>query len=214
MIMRTITSQVNDFRSALGAYSDQYDLVPGESEIARLCDYYRLLLAWNPRLHLVAPCSPAEFATRHVMESLLLLPHLGQKARLADIGSGAGLPTIPVLIARPDLHATLIEASKRKSVFLREALRATRTLGQATVVAERFENVQTPEVDYVTCRALDRFDEMLSRLVQWSPPGSTLLLFGGPDLRARIEILALKFSTVHIPGSERRFLFVIQTSIR
>src|SRR6185369_15999394 len=90
--------------------------------LQRLCVYYSLLTRWNPRLHLVAPCSPEEFATRHVLESLMLLQHLPHGAKIADIGSGAGLPIIPCLIVRPDLHATLIESSAKKSVFLREAL--------------------------------------------------------------------------------------------
>ena len=52
-----------------------------------------------------------------MLESLMLLKHLPSDAKIADIGSGAGLPIIPCLIARPDLHATLIESSQKKSVF-------------------------------------------------------------------------------------------------
>ena len=64
--------------------------------VALLGAYYSLLIHWNDRLHLVAPCSPEEFATRHVLESLLLLPHLPHAAKIADIGSGGGLPIIRV----------------------------------------------------------------------------------------------------------------------
>ena len=85
--------------------------------VEQLGAFYSLLTHWNDRLHLVAPCSPEEFATRHVLESLMLLKHLPQDAKIADIGSGAGLPIIPCLLARPDLQATLIESSQKKSVF-------------------------------------------------------------------------------------------------
>jgi len=79
-----------------------FDLdLPAET-VTRLGDYYSLLTRWNDRLHLVAPCSPEEFATRHVLESLLLLKHLPDGAKVADIGSGAGLPIIPCLLARQD----------------------------------------------------------------------------------------------------------------
>ena len=102
--------------------------------LAQLGAFYSLLTRWNDRLHLVAPCSPEEFATRHVLESLLLLKHLPQDAKIADIGSGAGLPIIPCLIARADLKATLIESSQKKTVFLREALN---NLGrQAVIIAQ------------------------------------------------------------------------------
>ncbi len=94
--------------------------------LAQLGEYYSLLTRWNDRLHLVAPCSPEEFATRHVLESLLLLKHLPHEAKIADIGSGGGLPIIPCLIARADLEVTMIESSQKKAVFLREALSATR----------------------------------------------------------------------------------------
>ena len=182
----------SDFCETLRSAAARYEVSLGPNEIRRLSDYYELLQSWNPRLHLVAPCAPAEFATRHVLESLLLLPHLREDARIADIGSGAGLPIIPNLIARPDLQATLIEASKKKSVFLREALRETQTSAQAHVVAERFENVPTPAVDYVTCRALDRFGAMLPKIVERSPPESKLLLFGSDELGRQLENCGLQ----------------------
>ena len=209
--MEAKKSPVNEFRDALETRGTRYEIELTEIEIARLCKYYQLLLEWNPRAHLVAPCSPGEFATRHVLESLLLLPHLPPKVRVADVGSGAGLPIIPVLIARPDVHATLIESSKKKAVFLREALNLTQTSDQATVLAERFENVPAPMVDCVTCRALDRFATLLPRLIRWSPQPNRLLLFGGEELRKQIERLQLEFQTLKIPDSQRRFLFVIES---
>jgi len=206
--MKVVTERINEFRVAMGRNAARYDLQLSDDAIRRLCVYYELLLAWNARLHLVAPCSPAEFATRHVRESLLLLPQLQLKARVVDIGSGAGLPIIPNLIARPDIQATLIEASAKKCVFLREALRNCEITPQATVIAERFENGAAPAVEYVTCRALDRFAQMLPSLVRWSPKQSTLLLFGGESLREQIERVGLEVSIVDVPDSERRYLFV------
>lgn len=208
------TAQVKEFRSALIRNAERYELRLSEDVLRRLCEYYEVLLAWNARLHLVAPCSPSEFATRHVLESFLLLAQLAANARIADIGSGAGLPIIPNLIARSDVSVELIEASKKKAVFLREALRQTQTAAQASVVADRFESLPTPSVDYVTCRALDRFTQMFPSLVQWSPPQSTLLLFGGDTLRKQIENVDLEFSTVNIPDSERRYLFICQNRLR
>ena len=179
----------------------EIDLAP--EVVSRLSDYYELLTHWNERLHLVAPCSPEEFATRHVLESLMLLKHLPNDAKIADIGSGAGLPVIPCLIARPDLDATLIESSPKKSVFLREA---SNQLGLSlTVIAKPFEDVPAPDVSFVTCRALDKFIEKLPAIIRWAPRGSKLLLFGGETLREKLSEQTQEFK---IPLSERRFLFV------
>jgi len=207
--MNSAAAQVNEFRRTLRTGEGRFDVELTEDAVGRLCNYYELLLAWNARLHLVAPCSPSEFATRHVLESLLLLPYLRLNATIADVGSGAGLPIIPNLIVRQDVQTTIIEASAKKAVFLREALRVTETSARATVIADRFENVATPAVEYVTCRALDRFTEMFPALLRWSPPESTLLFFGGDTLRREIENAELKFSAESVPESDRRFLFVI-----
>jgi 16S rRNA (guanine527-N7)-methyltransferase len=136
----------------------------------------------------------------------MLLKHLPQDAKIADIGSGAGLPIIPCLIARPDLHVTLIESSQKKSVFLREALNASGR--HATIISRPFEEVPTPDVSFITCRALDQFIEKIPDIIRWAPRGSTLLLFGGETLR---EKLSKETQRYKIPLSERRFLFVSTT---
>jgi len=177
---------------------------------ARLGDYFELVAAWNPRLHLVAPCAPAEFAARHVLESLTALTFIPAGATVLDVGSGAGLPAIPCLVARPDLKAVLVEASQKKSVFLREALSKLGLSARARVVTERFEQVEPPPADCLTCRAIERFTEILPALVAWSSRVPALLLFGGESLRERLELEGMAFETFHVPESERRFLFVVR----
>jgi len=195
------------FEQALKANQSVFEIDVAEEAISRLNAYYEMLNRWNARLHLVAPCSPEEFATRHVLESLMLLKHLPDSAKIADIGSGAGLPVIPCLIARSDLHATLIESSQKKSVFLREA---SNQLGLAsTVIAKPFEDVPAPDVSFVTCRALDQFIEKIPVLMKWTPANSTLLLYGGDTLRQKLD--KVKVEVFKIPMSERRYLFVVNT---
>jgi len=176
--------------------------------IDRLQSYYELILKWNDRLHLVGPCSPEEFATRHVLESLLLPPHLPPNAAVADIGAGAGLPIVPCLIARPDIRATLVESSQKKAVFLREALRTISAPETVQVAAVRFEEIAAPAVEFITSRALDRFTEMLPRLVDWAPPKSTFLIYGGEVLSEKLHSLLRESQAERIPRSDRRFLIV------
>jgi 16S rRNA (guanine527-N7)-methyltransferase len=174
--------------------------------VAGLSRYYQLLLKWNDRLHLVAPCAPEEFAVRHVLESLLVLRHIGTATHLVDVGSGAGLPAIPCLVVQPKLHGTVFESSRRKAVFLKEALLLLKLSDRAQVVAERFERTVIASAGIVTCRAIDRFAEILPELIAWTPSKSGLLLFGGEELRAAVLKLLPGAQSELIPRSEKRFL--------
>jgi 16S rRNA (guanine527-N7)-methyltransferase len=194
------------FEQSLISNMGSFDLDLPTETVTLLGDYYSLLTRWNDRLHLVAPCSPEEFAVRHVLESLLLLPRLPQNAGVADIGSGGGLPIIPCLIVRPDLDVTLIESSQKKVVFLREA---SNRLGlRTTIIAQPFEDVAAPPVSFVTCRALDQFMRKLPALINWAPRGSTLLLFGGETLAEQLRRASVNFEQLLIPKSEKRYLFL------
>ena len=199
----------DEFAAALQQDGSAFGVALSSVEIIHLTSYYELLLHWNPRLHLVAPCSPAEFATRHVLESLLLSRYLKAGARVVDVGSGGGLPIIPCLIARPDIHATLIESSPKKSVFLREALHSLKLDDRANVIANRFEQMPPPDADVITCRALERFQELLPQLIEWAPANCTLLLFAGDTIVTSIRAAGLPFETVLVPGSERRQLIIL-----
>ena len=214
-----VADQLNEFRNALERNAATYGVSLNTDTLDSLSKYFEVLETWNARLHLVAPTSPREFATRHILESLMLLKYLPPGVAVADIGSGAGLPIIPCLIARPDLRAVLIEASPKKAVFLNEALRGVAStsvsgaeIGRVRVMAERFENIPAPEADYITCRALERFEEMLPTLLAWAPTSSTLLLFGGEGLEEGLEAAGAGGKRILIPNSERRFLFVVNNA--
>ena len=209
-----VAAQTVQFEKALEAEMTGYGVALSKEALQGLTEYYRLLNLWNPRLHLVSFRSPEEFATRHVLESLLLLQYLTQGARVADVGSGGGLPILPCLIARSDLQAVLVESSKRKALFLREVLRETISKERVQVFTERLENVASPEVDFVTCRALEHFEAMLPRLIKWAPAAGTLLLFGGEGLARAIEGLALSSKRILMPNSARRYLFIVKKNRR
>lgn len=201
---------LGDFAAALQANAPDYDVELSPEAIQQLAVYYQLINTWNPRLHLVGPCSAVEFARRHILESLLLLRHLPQGARIVDVGSGAGLPIIPCLIARTDLSAVLVESAKRKAIFLREALALAGKTGVTEVIAQRFEDIAAPAAQFITARALDRFADILPRLITWARRPSTLLLFGGNEVEKTLETLRLKSARILLPNSERRFLLAVE----
>lgn len=205
-----MTDRRQEFVDSLAAHAGGFGVRLDNEQGRRLADYFEMVERWNARLHLVAPCAPAEFAVRHVLESLLSLQYLPPGAAFADVGSGAGLPAIPCLVARADLRATLFESSAKKSVFLYETLSALGLREAARVVNARFEETTAPAVEAVACRAIERFAEVLPRLAAWSPKGARLLLFGGESLRGSVERLGRSYSAERIPESERRLLYIVE----
>ena len=199
----------DEFTSAIRSNQAAFGVDLSDEVIERLADYYELIQQHNPLLHLVAPCSPAEFATRHILESLTMLEFLPQGARFADVGAGAGLPSIPCLLAREDLSAVLIESKEKKAGFLRTVLAECQLQERASIIDRQFSETKRPDVSYVTCRALDRFIQILPRLLKWSGDCS-LLLFGGPVLRNELQQNGLSSKEKLMPLSEQRFLFVVE----
>jgi 16S rRNA (guanine527-N7)-methyltransferase len=117
----------------------------------RLLDYIALIEKWNRVYNLTAIREPEKMVSRHLLDSLAVAPHLHAK-RLLDVGSGAGLPGIPLALAKPDTHVTLLDSNHKKAAFLNQAVIELK-LKNAEVCSERVESWQTQ----------NRFDVIISR---------------------------------------------------
>ena len=201
-----MTSEIGE---AIRTNQNAFGVEVAEEKIERLADYYRLVQEINPILHLVAPCSAEEFAIRHILESLMLLEYLPEAVKFADVGTGAGLPSIPCLIVREDLFAFLIESKQKKIGFLKPALQTMLLSPRARVIHRQFDEVKEDDFSFVTCRALDKFTEKLPRIVKWSGMRKKIL-FGGPALEEALNSLKLGFEKKLIPMSERRYIFIVE----
>lgn len=126
----------------------------------KLDQYGQLLKKWNKAINLVAPSTIPHFWIRHVLDSAQIVSIIPDNAKTwADIGSGAGFPGLVVSCLRPDIHVTCLESDKRKSVFLQTIIR---DLGlNASVIAERIENVPPLGVDIISARALAPINALL-----------------------------------------------------
>ncbi len=194
------------FIKSLSINQQNFDISLTEQKQNALADYYELVQKHNEILHLVAPCSPEEFAVRHILESLTLLEFLPKNARFADIGTGAGLPSIPCLIVREDLRGVLIESKLKKVSFLREVSAEHKLENRAEILDRQFEELPKSEVSFVLCRALDKFTQKLPKLLKWSGD-CNLLFFGGNNLREELQKNGVEFQEKLMPLSEQRFLF-------
>ncbi len=197
-----------EFIEAIEKHQKTFGLDLPEEKIFVLADFYELIQKHNEILHLVAPCDGEEFAVRHILESLTALEFLPLNAKFADVGAGAGLPSIPCLIAREDLRGILIESKLKKARFLQEALAECKLENRAEVLNRQFEELEKPAGSYVLCRALDKFVPKLPRLLKWSA-NRNLLFFGGNSLGSELEKLGAEFKSKLMPMSEQRFLFIV-----
>lgn len=146
-----------------------------------LLAYLALLVRWNATYNLTAIRDPREMVTKHLLDSLAMAPFVPD-APLADLGTGPGLPGIPLAIARPGCTVTLVESNGKKARFLREAVR-TLGLPNARVAESRAENLDEPGAyTVITARALATLDRIIE-------VGGHLL---SPDGR----LLAMKAETV------------------
>jgi 16S rRNA (guanine527-N7)-methyltransferase len=198
-----------DFIEILRQHQPAFGLALTEKALSRLADYYQLIQKHNAILHLVAPGEPENFAVRHILESLALLEYLPENSKFADVGTGAGLPGIPCLLVREDLHGSLIESKQKKAQFLSEARETLGLKNQMTIINRQFEEIRKPDVRFITCRALDKFTQKLPALLKWSE-NSYMLFFGGDNLREELRKHGLTFREKLLPMSEKRFLFQIK----
>jgi 16S rRNA (guanine527-N7)-methyltransferase len=184
----------------------------------RLLDYLALLDRWNHTYNLTAIRDVREMLTKHLLDSLAMARFV-EDEKLADLGTGPGLPGIPLAIAKPELRVALVESNGKKARFLREAVRMLQ-LGNARVLESRAESVDEPgNFQLLTARALDRLAGIIAVGGHLLAPGGRLLAMKG--VRPDDEIAELPagwvLSAVHtlrVPGlsAERHLLEVTRSA--
>jgi 16S rRNA (guanine527-N7)-methyltransferase len=185
-----------------------------------LLGYLALLARWNRTYNLTAIRDVREMVPRHLLDSLAMHAHLDGVENLADLGTGPGLPGIPLAIARPALRVALVESNGKKARFLREAARRL-ALPNVEVVESRIEHVDAPGAfDAITARALATLPEILALGGHLIAPHGRLLAMKGALPREEIDALppGWRMQVVHplcVPGLEaERHLVVVERGPR
>jgi len=173
-----------------------------EGGTAALLDYVDLLARWNAAYNLTAVRDPLEMVTRHLLDSLAIAPYVSG-ASLVDLGTGPGLPGIPLAIAAPERAVTLVDSNGKKVRFLREAVRSLK-LGNARAVEGRVEAVKG-QFDCITARAFASLADMLGWGGHLLAPGGVWLALKGryPDDELAGVPAAFRVEGVHklhVPG--------------
>ena len=153
---------------------------PSPEQLRRIDAHWDLLVRWNKKINLTRILDPAEAALRHYGESIFLGLHL-TPGRVADVGSGAGFPGIPVAIMRPDCQVDLIESTLKKAVFLEEA---SRDISNVRVISKRAEDLG----------ACGQYEWVISRAVN---PKEVL----GLELKAKVALLLSRADGERLAGA-------------
>lgn len=188
------------------------DLHPGQR--ATLLAYVALLAKWNQAFNLTAVREPAQMVTRHLLDSLTLLPYL-PAGRILDVGSGAGLPGIPLAVAVPERHFTLLDSNGKKTRFMAQVCTEL-GITNATVVNCRVERLRPDHpFDAVTARAFSSLLDLVSQTRHLLAPGGVVLAMKGALPAQELAQLAAgdrtEAITLAVPGltHEQRHLIRI-----
>ena len=207
---------LNDLRPDLESGLRQLGLDVALAE--PLLAYLALLARWNATYNLTAIRDPREMLIKHLLDSLAMHPHLDGIDSLADLGTGPGLPGIPLAIARPRLQVSLVESNGKKARFLREAARQLKLVNVA-VAESRIEAFDAPgRFDAITARALATLPLILELGGHLLKPEGRLLAMKGVVPEDEIAALPAgwRVAAVHalgVPGldAERHLLEVVKS---
>ena len=202
----------------------RYGFALTAQQLDRFDRYARLLVEWNDKINLTAITQPRDIVIKHFLDSILALKavELPQGASLVDVGSGAGFPSVPMLILRPDLRLTLLDSLNKRLIFLEALLQE---LGlQAVRLHARAEEAgrggQRQSFDYATARAVAQLNKLCEYCLPLVKPGGAFLALKGADAQAEagaaakaIRLLGGELADVKsysLPDGDKRALLVIQ----
>lgn len=202
-------------KSALENGLSELALPLGADTQARLLQYLDLLEKWNRVYNLTAIRDKDQMVSNHLLDSLVITPFI-HGIRVLDVGSGAGLPGIPLALAHPQLDVTLLDSNHKKTAFLRQAV-AELGLANITVTSERVESWRPDQkFDCIVSRAFAELAEFVNLAKHLLVPGGYFAAMKGLHPYEEIEKLpsgwrAREVRTLKVPGLDAvRHLVLIE----
>ena len=175
----------------------------GESQVEILWRYGVMLRERNEHVNLTSIVSPEGILQLHMLDSLTLVPHLGDARRIIDVGTGGGFPGIPLAVAQPQREFTLIDGTQKKIRFVNEAIDQL-GITNAKAVAVRAEDLDEPKYDAVIVRAVGNLANVLHNAGHLVAPEGWLIAMKGrhpaEELSAVPRGWRAKVSVLRVPG--------------
>jgi 16S rRNA (guanine527-N7)-methyltransferase len=172
-----MTAPVPEELSRLRAGVRELGLTLTDEKLVQLMVYQTELIKWNKAYNLTAVRDPMQMVTRHLLDSLTLLPHV--RGRVLDVGAGAGLPSLVLAIADPKLAVTALDSNGKKARFMRHAVR-TLGLSNVEVVEDRVEAFTSSRpFDSVVSRAFASLADFFAQTAHLLAPGGQWVAMKG-----------------------------------
>ena len=197
-----------------------------DEQINKLLDYLDLMNRWNKNINLTAVSDPIEQVRRHLLDSFSIYPYLsklGKASPVLDVGTGAGLPGIPMAIAQPDVQWHLLDNSTKRISFLRIVITKLK-IGNVELINSRVEDYQPEELapdlyPIIVCRAFASLKEITHNAQHLMAADGSFLAMKGQYPRKEIADMSESFTVTEsypltVPGlSEERHLLQIQRAL-
>jgi 16S rRNA (guanine527-N7)-methyltransferase len=192
----------------------ELDLALDREARTKLLDYLALLEKWNRVYNLTAIRDAEKMVSGHLLDCLAVVPYV-TGARVLDAGSGAGLPGVPLAVARPEIQVALLDSNHKKAAFLRQAV-AELQLKNASVLCQRVEIWRPAEkFDCIISRALSEIAEFVSLTMHLLAPGGVIAAMKGVHPFEEIARLPRDFRVTHVHrlavpglGAERHLVLI------
>ncbi len=180
-------------REILKEGAREFGLELSPEELDRFDTFTGLLLSWNQKFNITRITEPEEIAVRHYLDSLapLLFVKPAKGASVIDIGTGGGMPGLPLKIVRPDLKLSLLDAVRKRLTFI-EAAAGEMGLSDVSVVHSRAEDAGRDRLfreryDFAVSRAVARLRLLLELCLPFCKVGGTFIAYKGPDVEEELE---------------------------
>ena len=180
-----------DFKKELVEKLLKINIQIQNEQIEQLYNYMNLLIEWNEKINLTAITEPNEIILKHFVDSLTISKYINKNEKIADIGTGAGFPGIPLKILNPDNEIILIDSLNKRINFLNEVIKSN-NLNKIQAIHARAEEIghnnnYRGQFDVVTSRAVAKLNVLLEYMLPLVKAGGKCICLKGPNTEQEID---------------------------